>query len=189
MPPLRKPRTSARKHIARAIILVAVLNLVYTVVTRAADLPAVFRGALRCAAWRVAAPACTPACLRSHTLCSSHVRTGLRPEVIGSQKCASFVAHPNSSPCFIVPIAYTGCRVLLLLPCRQPCRLVGRSRRPTGPHRPPPTREVLNALRGTPQSHDAARVAICAVVKVQESRGTFQQNVDHEQNILELLQV
>ena len=47
MPALRKPRTSARKHIARAVILVAVLNLVYTVVTRAADLPAVFRSALR----------------------------------------------------------------------------------------------------------------------------------------------
>ena len=51
---------------------------------------------------------------------------------------------------------------------RQP-RAVGcganRSRSHSGPRRPPPTREVLNALRGTPQSHDAARVAICSVVK------------------------
>jgi len=71
MPPLqRKPRTSARKHIARVIVLVAVLNLVYTVVTRAADLPAVFRGALRCAPRRCGAGLCTPAAHAQHMTCN-----------------------------------------------------------------------------------------------------------------------
>ena len=44
--------------------------------------------------------------------------------------------------------------------------MAGRKRGSSGPRRPPPTREVINALRGTPQSHDTARVAICAVIKV-----------------------
>ncbi len=47
MPPLRRQRSSARRIIARVIIYTALANLLYTLVTRAADLPAIARDALR----------------------------------------------------------------------------------------------------------------------------------------------
>ena len=75
MPPLRKQRTSLRKHIARVIIFVAVANLAYTLVTRAADFPAVVRSALRYAAvaWLTASvlaerpSACGYPCTQPHS--------------------------------------------------------------------------------------------------------------------------
>ena len=48
MPPLRRQRSSVRRIIARVIIYAALANLLYTLVTRAADLPAIARDALRC---------------------------------------------------------------------------------------------------------------------------------------------